>query len=80
MKPTHQLHRAGQGLWLARVNRNLLEDDTPRTYSSEHSITGLTSNSTLFDKAIEGSPDNDADIATEAMPQEVFFELALSDL
>ncbi len=84
MKPTQQLHEAGQSLWLDNITRGLLDTGTLQTYVNEYSITGLTSNPTIFDKAIEAGSDYDADIATwtaaGAAPQEVFFELALVDL
>ncbi|MDQ2781664.1 MAG: transaldolase [Actinomycetota bacterium] len=84
MKPTQQLHEAGQSLWLDNITRSLLDEGTLSTYIDDYSITGLTSNPTIFDKAIEAGTDYDADIATATTaggsPQEVFFDLALSDL
>jgi len=84
MSPTPQLHEAGQSLWLDKITRSLLDQGTLAHYITEYSITGLTSNSTIFDKAIEAGTDYDADIAAwkaaGASDEEVFFELALSDL
>ncbi len=84
MKPTQQLHEAGQSLWLDNITRNLLDSGTLHSYIDGYSITGLTSNPTIFDKAIEGGTDYDAGIAahkaTGASDEEVFFELALADL
>ncbi|MEO8556764.1 MAG: transaldolase family protein, partial [Actinomycetota bacterium] len=82
MKPTQALHEAGQSLWLDNITRGLLDQGTLHTYIEQYSITGLTSNPTIFDKAIEGSSDYDTEIsavkATGASDEQVFFELALS--
>jgi len=84
MKPTQALHEVGQSLWLDNITRALLNEGTLKTYIDEYSITGLTSNPTIFDKAIEGGSDYDAEISTVkasgASDEEVFFELALTDL
>ncbi|WP_067896733.1 transaldolase [Nocardia vaccinii] len=84
MKPTQQLHEAGQSLWLDNITRGMLDDGTLAHYIDEYSITGLTSNPTIFDKAIEAGADYDDDIAARkaagATDEEVFFELALGDL
>jgi len=84
MTPTQRLHEAGQSLWLDNITRGLLDDGTLRDYIAAHSVTGLTSNPTIFDLAIEGGPDYDTDIATRkaagASDEDVFFELALTDL
>ncbi|MGI8869850.1 MAG: transketolase, partial [Mycobacteriales bacterium] len=84
MKPTQALHEAGQSLWLDNITRGLLDRGTMQRYITDCSTTGLTSNPTIFDKAIEAGSDYDADIATwtaaGASAEEVFFELALADL
>jgi transaldolase len=84
MKPIRQLQQAGQSLWLDSISRELLSSGRLRRYIEELSVTGLTSNPTIFDHAIEHSRDYDDDIArgVEAglSPEEVFFELALADL
>src|SRR6185437_2124840 len=81
---TQQLHDIGQSLWLDNITRGLLDAGTLATYVEEYSITGLTSNPTIFDKAIEAGADYDADIAARksagGSDEEVFFELALTDL
>jgi transaldolase len=84
VKPTEQLHELGQSLWLDNITRGMLRDGTLRGYIDELSVTGLTSNPTIFDKAISGSDHYDEQIA-EAGPgaasvEELFFELALADL
>jgi transaldolase len=57
MKATQQLHDLGQSLWLDNITRGLLMSGTLRRYINEFSVTGLTSNPTIFDKAIrEGGP------------------------
>ena len=60
MKPTQQLHEAGQSLWLDNITRELLTSGTLRRYIDELSVTGLTSNPTIFDHAISKSHDYDA--------------------
>ncbi|MGB3382952.1 MAG: transaldolase family protein, partial [Rhodanobacter sp.] len=51
MKATRQLHDLGQSLWLDNITRTLLDDGTLARYINEDSITGLTSNPSIFDKA-----------------------------
>ncbi len=92
MKPTAKLHELGQSLWLDNITRTMLADGTLQGYIEELSVTGLTSNPTIFDKAISGGDAYDQQIAelsasaiTEegigATPTErIFFELALADL
>ncbi len=84
MKPTRQLHDAGQSLWLDNITRNLIDSGALERYITEDSVTGLTSNPTIFDKAIEAGPDYDADIAAGkaagGTDEDVFFDLALNDL
>ncbi|MEO9180057.1 MAG: transaldolase, partial [Acidimicrobiales bacterium] len=84
MKPTQQLHEDGQSLWLDNITRGLLDQGTLATYIEGFSVTGLTSNPTIFDKAIEGGSDYDNEVATSRKlglsDEEVFFELALTDL
>src|SRR5215204_2308776 len=92
MKPTQQLHDLGQSLWLDNITRAMLRDGTLARYVDELSVTGLTSNPTIFDKAISGGDAYDEQIAelsdsaiTEegigaTPPERVFFELALADL
>ena len=84
MKPTGSLHELGQSLWLDNITRALLTGGTLQRYIDEFSVTGLTSNPTIFDHAIKNSADYDDDIsrnASRAKPSEdLFFELALADL
>jgi transaldolase len=83
MKPTQALHDLGQSLWLDNVTRELLTSGTLQRYINELSITGLTSNPTIFDHAIRNSPAYDEDIAGRAASssgESLFFDLALSDL
>ena len=63
MKPTAQLHDIGQSLWLDNITRTMLADGTLRGYIEELSVTGLTSNPTIFDKAISGGDAYDEQIA-----------------
>ncbi|MGH2994129.1 MAG: transaldolase [Solirubrobacterales bacterium] len=84
MKPTQQLHALGQSLWIDNITRDMLDDGTIARYIDELSVTGLTSNPTIFDNAISGGNDYDEQIAElrerglEA--EQLFFELALTDL
>ena len=84
MNPTQQLHAAGQSLWLDNITRDLLASGTLKRYIAELSVTGLTSNPTIFDKAIGESGAYDAAIAKKAAAglsdEDLFFELALEDL
>src|SRR6266436_10454374 len=83
MKATRQLHDLGQSLWLDNITRDLLNDGTLKRYIDELSVTGLTSNPTIFDQAIRKSATYDAEIAGHAASQSeegVFFALALDDL
>jgi transaldolase len=84
MKPTQQLHELGQSLWIDDITRDMLDEGTIQRYIDEFSVTGLTSNPTIFDKAISGGNDYDEQI-TELRQQgleaeQLFFELALTDL
>jgi transaldolase len=84
MNPTQTLHNLGQSLWLDNITRDLLNSGILQRYIDEFSVTGLTSNPTIFDHAIKNSADYDSDIARRlsgARPAEdLFFELALADL
>src|ERR1700756_2973547 len=84
MNPTKTLHDLGQSLWLDNITRDLLNSGTLQRYIDEYSVTGLTSNPTIFDHAIRNSADYDDEIAqhaSHAKPAEVlFFDLALADL
>src|SRR5262249_52355380 len=84
MQATRTLHDLGQSLWLDNITRELLNSGTLKRYIDELSVTGLTSNPTIFDQAISKSSTYDADIASKAprakSHEDLFFELALADL
>jgi len=84
MTATRTLQELGQSLWLDNVTRALLDSGTLQRYIDRLSVTGLTSNPTIFDQAIKNSPDYDADIAAKAHAatarEHLFFDLALADL
>jgi transaldolase len=84
MNPTKTLHNLGQSLWLDNNTRDLLNSGTFQRYIDQFSVTGLTSNPTIFDHAIKNSTDYDSDIARHAsrarLAEDLFFELALADL
>src|SRR5919198_3018413 len=79
-----QLREAGQSLWLDNITRDLLTSGTLKRYIDELSITGLTSNPTIFDQAITKSQDYDTAIRQKMRQgqsgEELFFDLALEDL
>jgi transaldolase len=84
MKATQTLHDQGQSLWLDNITRDLLQSGTLGRYISELSVTGLTSNPTIFDHAIKNSTAYDAAIRKKVKDgksgEDLFFELALEDL
>lgn len=83
MKPTRQLHELGQSLWLDNITRTLLDDGTLAGYIERFSITGLTSNPTIFQHALAEGDAYDADIASapsERSTEQLFIDLALADL
>jgi len=84
MKATQQLHDLGQSLWLDNISREILRNGTLRRYCDELSVTGLTSNPTIFDHAIRHGNHYDESIRQKVAQgksgEELFFELALEDL
>ena len=84
MKATQLLHDEGQSLWLDNITRDLLESGTLKQYIDGLSITGLTSNPTIFDHAIKNSTAYDASICERLgrgkSGEDLFFELALEDI
>jgi transaldolase len=84
MKPTRSLHDLGQSLWLDNITRDLLSSGTLKSYIEQLSVTGLTSNPTIFDHAIKNSPAYDAaireNLAKGDAGESLFFDLALDDL
>ena len=83
MNKTQELHELGQSLWLDNITRDILNDGTLKKYVDAFDITGLTSNPSIFDKAISGSKAYDEAIADKAKtiksPEALFVELALED-
>ena len=84
VKATGQLHRLGQSLWLDNITRDLLDSGTLQHYIDELSVTGLTSNPTIFEHAIKNSSTYDTTIrkklAEGKSGEALFFEVALEDL
>jgi transaldolase len=84
MKATRKLHELGQSLWLDNITRGLLLSGTLHSYIQDLSITGLTSNPTIFDHAIKNSSDYDDAIGQRVKEgksgEALFFELAIEDL
>ncbi|MGC9157923.1 MAG: transaldolase [Terracidiphilus sp.] len=84
MKATEKLHQIGQSIWLDHITRGLLSSGTLGRYIEELSVTGLTSNPTIFDHAIQSGADYDQAIAEKTREgksgETLFFELAIEDL
>jgi len=84
MKATQRLHELGQSLWLDNITRVMLMDGTLRRYIAEFSVTGLTSNPTIFDHAIRNGGSYDSAIRQKTAQgksgEGLFFDLALEDL
>src|SRR5580704_9347233 len=84
MKATQLLHNLGQSIWLDNITRDLLNTGTLKSYIAELSVTGLTSNPTIFDHAIKNSAAYDAAIRKELSKgksgEGLFFDLALEDI
>jgi transaldolase len=84
MKATQLLHNLGQSIWLDNITRDLLDSGTLKTYIEDLSVTGLTSNPTIFNHAIKNSSAYSAAIrkkfAQDKSGETLFFELALEDL
>jgi transaldolase len=84
MKATELLHDLGQSLWLDNITRDLLNSGTLEHYINELSVTGLTSNPTIFDHAIKNSTAYDGAIrdhrAKATTDEGLFFDLAMDDL
>jgi transaldolase len=84
MKATRTLHDLGQSLWLDNITRGMLRSGSLRQHIDELSVTGLTSNPTIFDHAIKNSSDYDAAITAKLKEgksgEDLFFDLALEDI
>jgi transaldolase len=84
MKATQALHDLGQSIWLDNITRDLLDSGTLKRYIDEWSVTGLTSNPTIFDHAIKNSPAYDGAIREKLSHgksgEGLFFDLALEDI
>jgi transaldolase len=84
MKATKKLHELGQSIWLDNITRDLLNTGTLKRYIDDLSVTGLTSNPTIFDHAIKNSTGYDAAIRKKLNEgksgEKLFFELAIEDL
>src|SRR5436309_6101757 len=84
MNATQRLHDLGQSLWLDNITRELLDSGTLKQYIDDLSVTGLTSNPTIFDHAIKNSATYDSAISEKLSKgksgEALFFELAMEDL
>jgi transaldolase len=84
MQATAKLHELGQSLWLDNITRDMLDDGTLKRYIDQLSLTGLTSNPTIFDHAIRNSTTYDGTIRDRSgqasSTEDLFFDLALEDL
>ncbi len=79
---TRKLHDLGQSLWVDNITRSMLSEGVLKGYIDDYDLTGLTSNPTIFDKAISQGDDYDEQIAASkaSSTEETFFELAIADL
>lgn len=84
MNAAQRLHQSGQSLWLDNITRELVASGTLARYIADAAVTGLTSNPSIFDKAIKGGHDYDAQAAKLARggldAEAVFFAMAIDDL
>src|ERR1700761_8008014 len=84
MNATQTLHDLGQSLWLDNITRDLLDDGTLKRYIEELSVTGLTSNPTIFDHAVKNSAAYNAAVIEGTrkgrVGETLFFDLALDDI
>jgi transaldolase len=84
MKATQQLHDLGQSLWIDNISRETLRDGSLAKLIDEYSVTGLTSNPTIFEKAMGEGDAYDESIAQMAREgrstEDLFFALAVDDL
>ena len=83
MRATERLHELGQSLWLDNITRGMLDSGELARYIADYSITGLTSNPSIFDKAIASGAYDDAireKAAGGRTAEELFFDLAIEDL
>src|SRR5215831_1605680 len=83
MRATEGLHELGQSIWLDNITRELLDSGQLQTYIDDYSVTGLTSNPAIFDKAIASGGYDDAihGLSDGGKDREaIFFELAIEDL
>src|SRR5208282_6595704 len=84
MKATQSLHDLGQSIWLDNITRDPLDSGTLKRYIGDLSVTGLTSNPTIFDHAITHSSSYDPEIrqliGRGLSSEDLFFELAIEDL
>jgi transaldolase len=84
MNATAQLHATGQSIWLDNISRKLLDSGTLARYINDLSVTGLTSNPSIFEAAFKGGNDYDTSIkqktAAGLRGDDLFFEIALEDL
>ncbi|MFN8160773.1 MAG: transaldolase [Solirubrobacterales bacterium] len=81
---TRKLHDLGQSLWVDNITRPMLSEGVLKGYIDDHDVSGLTSNPTIFDKAISGGDAYDSQISQErgsaGTTEEIFFRLAIADL
>ncbi len=84
MRGTQLLHDLGQSIWIDNITRDMVQSGTLKRYIDEFSVTGLTSNPTIFDHAIKSSSSYDASIRDELAQgksgEMLFFDLALADV
>jgi transaldolase len=81
---TKHLNEKGQSIWLDNITRKMIDDGTLKRYIDELSVTGLTSNPSIFDSAIAKTEYYDSSIAKDGSrditDEELFFSLAVEDI
>ena len=84
MNPLNQIQKHGQSIWLDLLDREIMDSGKLKSLIDDDDLRGLTSNPSIFEKAISGSPDYDADLAKLSMNEDdnavIFFDLAIKDI
>lgn len=84
MNPLNQIQKQGQSIWLDLLNREIMDSGKLQSLIKEDGLRGLTSNPSIFEKAINGSPDYDGDIAKLSINENdstvLFFDIAIKDI
>lgn len=84
MNPLNKIHEHGQSIWLDLLDRDMMNTGKLQSRINNDDLRGLTSNPSIFEKAISGSSDYDADIANLSKKEDdnaaIFFAMAIKDI